>query len=74
MEDSTRCCGFGGTFAVKFADVSAAMVKEKVNRILESKAEFVIATDVSCMMNIGGCISRNGYPVKAMHLAELLMK
>lgn len=74
MEDSTRCCGFGGTFAVKFADVSAAMVKEKVNRILESKADFVIATDVSCMMNIGGCISRNGYPVRAMHLAELLMK
>jgi len=74
MEDSTRCCGFGGTFSVKFADVSAAMVKEKVNRILESGAEYVVATDVSCLMNITGCLTRNSYPVQSMHLAELLMK
>lgn len=74
LEDSTRCCGFGGTFAVKFADVSAAMVKEKVNRILESEAEYLITTDVSCMMNISGYITRNSYPVKTLHLAELLMK
>jgi L-lactate dehydrogenase complex protein LldE len=74
LEDSTRCCGFGGTFSVKFADVSAAMVKEKVNRISESGAEYVIATDVSCLMNIGGCITRNNQPVKAMHLAQLLMQ
>ncbi|MFH1964914.1 MAG: (Fe-S)-binding protein [Acidobacteriota bacterium] len=74
LEDSTRCCGFGGTFSVKFSDVSAAMVKEKVNRITESNAEYVIATDVSCMMNISGCISRNNNPVKAMHLAQLLMQ
>ena len=74
MEDSTRCCGFGGTFAVKFSEISAAMVREKVNRILESKAEYVIATDVSCLMNIGGYISRNNYPVKSMHLAQLLMQ
>ncbi len=74
LEDSTRCCGFGGTFAVKFADVSAAMVKEKVNRITESKADYVIATDVSCLMNIGGCITRNKKPVKVMHLAQLLMQ
>jgi len=74
MEDSTRCCGFGGTFSVKFSDVSAAMVREKVNRILESKAEYVIATDVSCLMNISGFISRHNYPVKSMHLAQLLMQ
>ena len=74
LGDSTRCCGFGGTFAVKFADVSSEMVKEKVNRILESNAEYVIATDVSCLMNISGYISRNNFPVKAMHLSELLMQ
>ena len=61
-------------YSVKFADVSAAMVKEKVNRITESKADYVIATDVSCLMNIGGYITRNNKPVKVMHLAQLLMQ
>lgn len=72
MRDSERCCGFGGTFSVKFPDVSAAMGREKVNAILESGAEFVIANDVSCLMHIGGLIERQNLGVKTMHLAELL--
>ena len=72
MEDSTRCCGFGGTFAVKFADISAAMGLEKVEQIRKTGASYVIGADVSCLMNIGGLLKRNRIPIKTMHLAELL--
>jgi L-lactate dehydrogenase complex protein LldE len=72
MENSTRCCGFGGTFAVKFPDVSVAMGQQKVEQIMKTGASYVIANDVSCLMHIGGLLTRNNLPVKTMHLAELL--
>lgn len=74
MEDSTRCCGFGGTFSVKFADVSAAIGDDKVQCILDSGAGCVIANDVSCLMHIDGLLRRNNIPVQTMHLAQLLAK
>ena len=72
MENSTRCCGFGGAFAVKFSDISAAMGLEKVEQIRKTGASYVIGADVSCLMHIGGLLTRNNLPIKTMHLAELL--
>ncbi len=67
-----ECCGFGGTFSVKFADVSGAMVRTKVESILETGAEAVVSIDSSCLMQIQGALSRAGSPVTTMHLAEVL--
>lgn len=72
MEHSDRCCGFGGTFSVKFPDVSASMGEDKVGWIESSGARYVIASDVGCLMHIGGLLKRNQVPVQTMHLAELL--
>ena len=74
MEDSTRCCGFGGTFSVKFADVSAAIGEDKVQCIRNSGADCVVANDVSCLMHIDGLLKRSNIPVQTMHLAELLAR
>jgi L-lactate dehydrogenase complex protein LldE len=72
MENSTRCCGFGGTFAVKFSEVSAAMGQEKLRWVEETGARYVIGNDVSCLMHLDGLLRRKNSPVKTMHLAELL--
>lgn len=66
------CCGFGGTFAVKMADISGAMVTEKVDHVLESEAEVLVGLDMACLMNIGGNLRHRNEPVRVMHLAELL--
>lgn len=70
MEDA--CCGFGGTFAIKFPDVSVSILDEKIKCIAESGADTVVSTDMGCLMNIGGAISRRNIPIKVMHIAELL--
>jgi len=67
-----ECCGFGGTFAVKNADVSSAMMDDKIRCVLETGAEFCVAGDNSCLMQIGGGLSRRGAAVRTMHLAEVL--
>lgn len=72
MKNSERCCGFGGTFSVKFADVSAALGEDKVGGIRESGADCVVANDVSCLMHLNGILQRQGIPVRTQHLAELL--
>ena len=69
---SQACCGFGGTFAVKNADTSVAMGLDKVDDVLGSGAEVLTAGDTSCLMHIGGLLSRRGSPVRVMHLAEIL--
>ncbi|GMA51774.1 Fe-S oxidoreductase [Alicyclobacillus contaminans] len=69
---ASDCCGFGGTFAVKMSDISAAMVTEKMEHVLETGAEVLVGTDMGCLMNIGGRLHRQGHPVRVMHLAELL--
>ncbi len=74
MEDADRCCGFGGTFSVKYPDISTAMVDEKISTIAASGADVVTGCDISCLMNIQGRLSRTGSPVRALHIAELLAK
>ncbi|UJF36002.1 (Fe-S)-binding protein [Paenibacillus hexagrammi] len=66
------CCGFGGTFAVKMAHISGAMVTEKVDHIKETEAEVLVGLDMACMMNIAGNLRYRGEKVRVMHLAELL--
>ena len=72
LPDAETCCGFGGTFAVKNPDVSAAMCADKVSAIRQTRAEVVCAGDNSCLMHIGGALSRMRTGVRAMHLAEIL--
>ena len=74
MENSTRCCGFGGTFGVKFEALSAAIGSDKVAAIEASGADVVVSNDVSCLMHIEGLLKRRRIPVRAMHLAELLVQ
>ena len=69
---SDSCCGFGGTFAVKNPDTSVAMGLDKVDDVLASGAEVLTAGDTSCLMHIGGLLSRRRSPVRVMHLAEIL--
>ncbi|WP_035839786.1 (Fe-S)-binding protein [Kitasatospora azatica] len=66
------CCGFGGTFAVKNADTSSAMLADKTAGVLATGAEVLCAADNSCLMHIGGGLSRQGSAVRTMHLAEIL--
>ena len=72
MEQSEVCCGFGGTFSVKYADISGAMLDEKITHIRDSGADAVVACDVTCLMHIGGGLEKRGIPVRPLHIAELL--
>lgn len=72
LPNREQCCGFGGTFAVKNADVSVAMLSEKNKEILKTGAEVITALDNSCLMQIYGGLHRQGSPVRTMHLAEIL--
>lgn len=67
-----QCCGFGGTFSVKMAQISEQMVDEKVRHVEETGAEYLIGADAGCLMNIGGRIERQGKPIKVLHIAEIL--
>ncbi|WP_027712594.1 (Fe-S)-binding protein [Dickeya chrysanthemi] len=67
------CCGFGGTFSVKMAEISGEMVKEKVAHIMKAKPDYLIGADVSCLINIGGRLQREGHAVQVLHIAEVLM-
>jgi L-lactate dehydrogenase complex protein LldE len=72
LPDASECCGFGGTFAVKNADVSMAMLSDKLRSALDTRAEVVAAGDNSCLMHIGGGLSRQRTGVRAVHLAQIL--
>jgi L-lactate dehydrogenase complex protein LldE len=72
LDEAESCCGFGGTFAVKNADTSTAMLTDKMWNVLGTGAEFVTAGDNSCLMHIGGGLSRTRSGVRAVHLAEIL--
>lgn len=72
MKDTDMCCGFGGTFAVKFDAISSAMAEQKVNNALEMNAEYIISTDLSCLMHLDGYIQKNNIPLKTMHIADVL--
>ncbi len=72
LGDADQCCGFGGTFSVKNADVSSAMVAEKARCVMDSKAEVCAAIDNSCLMQIGGALSRMTTGMRTVHIAEIL--
>jgi L-lactate dehydrogenase complex protein LldE len=72
LAQAEECCGFGGTFAVKNADVSAAMLTDKMRHIVDTGAAVCTAGDASCLMHIGGGLSRAGGSVRTVHLAEIL--
>jgi L-lactate dehydrogenase complex protein LldE len=72
MAQSDRCCGFGGTFAVKYPDISTAMVDDKIGFILESGAGAVVGCDMGCLMNIEGRLHRLGRDLPVLHIAQLL--
>ncbi|AWB82130.1 (Fe-S)-binding protein [Corynebacterium yudongzhengii] len=72
LGNAEECCGFGGTFAIKNADVSSAMAADKARHIADTNAEYVTGGDSSCLMNIAGVLSRQHYGVRAVHMAEIL--
>jgi L-lactate dehydrogenase complex protein LldE len=72
MEMHDACCGFGGTFSIKFPRVSVSMLDEKIDCIIGSGADTVVSSDMGCLMNIKGALTRRKIPVKVMHIAELL--
>jgi L-lactate dehydrogenase complex protein LldE len=72
LPDNQECCGFGGTFSVKNHDVSVAMGSDKARHVRESGAQVLVAADRSCLMHIGGLLSRQRGGVEVMHLAEVL--
>jgi L-lactate dehydrogenase complex protein LldE len=72
MPAAEECCGFGGTFSIKFPDVSGAMARTKINSIQMTGASTVVSIDSSCLMQLQGVIDRAGLPIRTMHLAEVL--
>jgi L-lactate dehydrogenase complex protein LldE len=72
LKDNETCCGFGGTFAVKFEGISVAMGEQKVQHIVNTDADYLISTDLSCLMHIGGIMEKMALPIKSLHLADVL--
>jgi L-lactate dehydrogenase complex protein LldE len=72
LSQPAECCGFGGTFSVKNPDVSMAMGRDKVADVSASGADILVSADTSCLMHIGGILSRDASPISTMHLAEIL--
>ncbi len=72
LENADACCGFGGTFSVKYPEISVAILDQKIDAIERSGVHAVVSGDASCLMQIGGRLSRKGSTVRVMHLAELL--
>ncbi len=72
MNDVETCCGFGGSFAVKFESISVAMADQKVNNALQTGADYIISTDLSCLMHLDGYIRHKGHPIRTMHIADVL--
>lgn len=71
-DDREACCGFGGTFCIKYSEISEEMVDRKIDNILATKAQMLTAGDLGCLMNIAGRMSRKGHDVKVLHIAEIL--
>jgi L-lactate dehydrogenase complex protein LldE len=72
VENLDRCCGFGGTFSIKNAEVSSAMLTAKLRDVLSTKAEYCTALDNSCLMHLGGALHRQFAPMRTVHLAQIL--
>jgi L-lactate dehydrogenase complex protein LldE len=72
MTGSEQCCGFGGTFSVKMAPISSAMLQEKIQAIDSVDVDVVLTGDCSCMTHINGGLSRQGKSIRTMHVIDLL--
>lgn len=72
MHDCEVCCGFGGTFAVKYKPISLGMGEQKVLNAIDSGADYLISTDLSCLMHLDGYIRKHGHNIKVMHIADVL--
>jgi L-lactate dehydrogenase complex protein LldE len=72
LPESDTCCGFGGTFAVKFEAISVAMAQQKVEHALETGADYLVSTDVSCLMHLESYIKKENLPLKCLHIADVL--
>lgn len=72
LDDVETCCGFGGTFAVKFEPISVGMAEQKVEHALATGAEYLISTDLSCLMHLQGYITHKNYNLQTLHLADVL--
>jgi L-lactate dehydrogenase complex protein LldE len=72
MDIAEECCGFGGTFSVKFDEVSGSMARTKIDSVLRTGASTVVSIDSSCLMQLQGALSRADLPIRTMHLAEVL--
>jgi L-lactate dehydrogenase complex protein LldE len=72
LKENETCCGFGGTFAVKFEGISTAMGEQKAQHVVDTKAEYLISTDLSCLMHINGVMEKQQLPIKSLHLADVL--
>lgn len=72
MKDTETCCGFGGTFAVKFEPISVAMGEQKIQHALDTQAEYLISTDLSCLMHLDAYIQKNNLKLKVLHIADVL--
>ncbi len=72
LPQAATCCGFGGTFSVKYPHISEGMLQDKITNVLSTGANTLIACDISCLMHIGGGLSRQGQPVVTRHIAEVL--
>ncbi|MEN3334133.1 MAG: L-lactate dehydrogenase complex protein LldE [Blastocatellia bacterium] len=72
LERADACCGFGGLFAIKYAQISGGILQEKIDCIERSGADVIVASDMGCLMHISGGLSRQRIPVRTLHIAELL--
>jgi L-lactate dehydrogenase complex protein LldE len=72
MPRQDQCCGFGGSFAVRYPEISASLVNDKVNCLLSTQADVLVSTDAGCLMNLGGRLHRRKEKIPVLHLAELL--
>ena len=72
LKENETCCGFGGTFAVKFEGISTAMGEQKAQHVVDTKAEYLISTDLSCLMHINGVMEKQQLHIKSLHLADVL--
>ena len=72
MEESKTCCGFGGTFMIKFPPISSAMTEQKVENALKTGAEYIVSTESSCLLNIQSYINKQKLPIKTLHIADVI--
>lgn len=74
LEDNRVCCGFGGTFAAKYEPISVGMADQKVNKVVDTNANILVSSDLSCLLHLDAFIKKKNLPIKSMHIADLLAK